>query len=123
MAAALLADPALITDRTTVVGGAERASHATIAQLISAATGQPVRYQALAPEQWRDELIANASAAGRSDPTAAAHLSAQSVALRRHDTHRVTDDIMRLTGRAAVSLHDFVAQNRQTFVAESPAAE
>ena len=89
MGAALLADPALIADRTTVVGGGQHASHAAIAEIITKATGHPVRYQALTPEEWRDELTANAAAAGRSDPTVAAHQSVQSVALRRHNTHRV----------------------------------
>jgi NAD(P)H dehydrogenase (quinone) len=121
--AALLADPGIITDRTTVVGAAERASHATIADIISDTTGRPVRYEALTPEEWRDELIANATAAGQHNPTAAAHLSAQSVALRRHDTHLVTDDIERLTGRPAVTLENFVAQNRQTFMPNGRAAE
>ena len=123
MGAALLAEPALITDRATVVGGGERASHATIAEIISEATDHPVRYQALTPEEWRDELIANAAATGQSNPTAAAHLSAQSVELRRHNTHLVTDDIVRLTGRPAVTLANFVAQNRHTFTPQGHAAE
>jgi uncharacterized protein YbjT (DUF2867 family) len=116
MAAALLADPALITDRTTVVGAAERASHGAIAAIISNVIGHPVHYQAVTPEQWRDELIANAMATGQSNPTAAAHLSAQSVALRSDNTHLVTDDVVRLTGRAGVTLADFLAKNRQTFM-------
>ena len=82
-----------------------------------------MRYQALTPEEWRDELIANAAAAGQSNPTAAAHLSAQSVALRRHNTHLVTDDIVRLTGHSAVTLANFVAQNRHTFTPQDHAAE
>jgi uncharacterized protein YbjT (DUF2867 family) len=123
MGAALLANPALITDRATVVGAGQQASHATIAAIITRATGHPVRYQALTPAEWRDELIANAAAAGQSDPTVAAHQSAQSVALRRHNTHRVTDDIVRLTGHPAVSLEDFIAHNRQTFMPRSSAAE
>ena len=123
MGAALLAEPTLITDRATVVGGGERASHATIAEIISEATDHPVRYQALTPEEWRDELIANAAATGQSNPTAAAHLSAQSVELRRHNTHLVTDDIVRLTGRPAVTLANFVAQNRHTFTPQGHAAE
>jgi uncharacterized protein YbjT (DUF2867 family) len=123
MAAALLADPASITDRTTVVGAGQRASHGTIAEIISKATGHPVRYQTLTLQEWRDELIANATAAGQSNPTAAAHLSAQSVELRRHNTHLVTDDIVRLTGHPAVTLEDFVAQNRQTFMPQGHAAE
>ena len=123
MAAALLANPALITDRTTVVGAGRQASHAAIAQIITKATGHPVRYQALTPEEWRDELTANAAAAGRSDPTVAAHQSAQSVALRRHNTHRVTDDIVRLTGHSPISLEDFIASNCQTFMPKSPAAQ
>ncbi|MGX9789583.1 NmrA family NAD(P)-binding protein [Mycobacterium sp. MMS18-G62] len=123
MGAALLADQTLITDRTIMVGAAERASHAAIAKIISEATGHRVRYQALTPEDWRDELIANAAAAGRSDTTVAAHQSAQSVALREHNTHLVTDDIERLTGRPAVTLEDFITQNRDTFVAKGSRAE
>ncbi len=120
--AALLANPALIADRTTVVGAGQRASHATIAEIIADATGHPVHYQALTPEDWRNELIANAAAAGRSDPTVAAHQSSQSAALHEHNTHRVSDDIVRLTGHAPVSLEEFVAHNRQTFMPEDPAA-
>jgi hypothetical protein len=45
------------------------------------------------------------------------------VALRRHNTHRVTDDIVRLTGHPPVSLEEFVAHNRQTFMPKSSAAE
>ena len=58
IAAALLADPGLVTDRTTNVGGAERLSHTTIAEIIGKLTGRPVRYQTLTPEEWRDEMIA-----------------------------------------------------------------
>jgi uncharacterized protein YbjT (DUF2867 family) len=115
IAAALLADPGLVTDRTTNVGGAERLSHTTIAEIIGKLTGRPVRYQTLIPEEWRDEMIAAGTAAGRTDPTVAAHLSAQSVALREHSTHLVTDDIQRLTGHPAVRLKDFVERNRLSF--------
>jgi NAD(P)H dehydrogenase (quinone) len=116
MGAALLADPGLVTDRTTVVGAAERASHAAIAEMVSKTTGRAVRYQSLTPEQWRDELIENAKAAGEADHTAVAHLSAQSVTLRRNNTHLVTDDIERLTGRSAVTLQDFVERNCENFM-------
>jgi hypothetical protein len=60
-------------------------------------------------------MIAAGTAAGRTDPTVAAHLSAQSVALREHSTHLVTDDIQRLTGHPAVRLKDFVERNRLSF--------
>jgi len=113
--AALLADPCLVTDRITIVGAAERASHATIAETISDVTGSPVRYQSLTPEEWRDEMIAAATAVGRADPIRAAHLSAQSVALREHSTHLRTDDVQRLTGRPAVTLKEFVERHRQSF--------
>lgn len=116
MIAALLANPELMTDRTTVVGGGQQASHARIAGIITHVTGQPVRYEVLTPEDWRDELIAIAASAGRSDPTVAAHQSAQSVALRAHNTHRITDDVVRLTGHAPVTLDDFVALHRQAFM-------
>jgi uncharacterized protein YbjT (DUF2867 family) len=115
IAAALLADPELITERTAIVGAAERAGHATIAEIISEVTGHCVRYQSLTPEEWHDELVATATGAGRADLTFAAHLTAQSVALREHSTHRVTDDVERLTGRPAVTLREFVERNRQSF--------
>jgi uncharacterized protein YbjT (DUF2867 family) len=115
IAAALLADPELITGRTTVVGAAERADHTAIAEIISEVTGRPVRYQRLTAEEWRDALIATATAAGRADLTFAAHLPAQSVALNEHSTHRVTDDIQQLTGRPAVTLREFVEGNRESF--------
>ena len=51
--AARLANPALITDRTTVVGGGQQASHTTIAAIITKATGHPVRYQVLTPGMAR----------------------------------------------------------------------
>jgi uncharacterized protein YbjT (DUF2867 family) len=116
MAAAMLADPGLVTDRTSVVGAGVRASHADIAYVVSKAIGRPVHYQPLAPEEWREELIAATAAAGQRNTIVAAHLSAQSVALRRDNTHLVTDDIQRLTGRPAVTLEDFVQQNRQSFI-------
>ncbi|HUO38723.1 MAG TPA: hypothetical protein VMU34_13180, partial [Mycobacterium sp.] len=116
MGAALLADPGLATERTTVVGGTERASHAAIAEMIGKTTGRAVRYEYLTPEEWRDELIANATRSGQSNPTAAAHLSAQSVILPRHSTHLVTDDVQRLTGRRPVTLEDFIQRNRRTFM-------
>ncbi|GAA3098030.1 NmrA family NAD(P)-binding protein [Pseudonocardia yunnanensis] len=117
MGAALLADPGLVADRTTTVGAAERASHAAIAETVSKATGRSVHYQPIAPEEWR-ELIANTSAAGQANLTAAAHLSAQSITLRQHSTHLVTDDIQRLTGRPAITLKDFVERNRQDFMTD-----
>ncbi|GAA1413095.1 NmrA family NAD(P)-binding protein [Catellatospora coxensis] len=116
MGAVLLAEPESVTDRTTTVGAAERAGHAAIAEIISKVTGRPVRYRPLPPEEWRDELTANLAAAGQPNPTAAAHLSAQSVALRHDSTHLVTDDIRRLTGRPAVTLEDFLDRNRRSFL-------
>lgn len=118
IAALMLADPAAVTDRTTVVGGTQRADHAAIAEIISAVTGRPARYTSLTPEQWREELLANAG--GEPDSTAAGHLSAQSVELRRRDTHVMADDVQRLTGRRAVTIEDFIERNRETFMPAQP---
>jgi uncharacterized protein YbjT (DUF2867 family) len=115
IAAALLADPRLVASRTTVVGGAERASHTTIAEIISTVTGRSVGYQTLTPEEWREEMITTATAAGRANSIAAGHLSAQSVALRRHSTHVVADDVQRLAGRPPVTLTEFLERNREFF--------
>lgn len=116
IAARMLVEPAATLGRTSIVGAAERADHATIAEILSRVTGRPVRYEAVTPEQWREQLSTNTDAAGTTDPTAAAHLSAQSVELRRRSTHLVTDDVQRLTGRPAVTLEDFLTANRQSFM-------
>ena len=116
IAAAALANPASATARTTVVGGTEAADHAFIAHLLTAVTGRAVTYEAITPDRWRDELLARDRASGAGNPTVAAHQTAQSVQLRRHHTHLVTDDVERLTGRRPVTLEDFLAVNRESFV-------
>jgi uncharacterized protein YbjT (DUF2867 family) len=116
MVAALLTEPDAIEERTTIVGAGQRADHAAVAEIISDATGHPVRYSAITPDEWRADLIAGATAAGHADPSVADHLTAQSVALRRHHTHRFDDDVSRLTGREPVTLADFIARNRQLFM-------
>ncbi|MDT7661214.1 MAG: hypothetical protein QOD04_770 [Pseudonocardiales bacterium] len=45
MAAALLADPTLVTERTLIAGAAVRLDHAGIARVLTEVTGRPVRYQ------------------------------------------------------------------------------
>ncbi|MDT7645383.1 MAG: hypothetical protein QOC75_2383 [Pseudonocardiales bacterium] len=93
MAAALLADPTLVTERTLIAGAAVRLDHAGIARVLTEVTGRPVRYQELAPEQWRDELIAGAEATGDANPRGAAHLAAQSVTLRVRPLPPLTDHV------------------------------
>lgn len=116
VAAALLADHALATDRTTVVGAAGRAGHAAIADALSAITGRPVTYRVLSPEEWHQRLLGGRSVAGARESTAADHLVAQSIALPRHSTHLVNDDITRLTGRRPITVNDFLERHRDSFL-------
>ncbi|MCU1650648.1 MAG: hypothetical protein JWQ60_1797 [Pseudonocardia sp.] len=81
-----------------------------------------VRYQELAPEQWRDELIAGAEATGGANPRGAAHLTAQSVTLRGRPLPPLTDHVERFTGRPATTFTDFVHARREQFAGAVPGA-
>lgn len=116
VAAAVLVDPSLAPGRATSVGAGEAADHAAIAAEISRITGRPVTYEHLTPQQWHTRLVGGRSANGPRESTTAEHLVAQSIALPRHSTHLVNDDIQRLTGRPPLTLQAFLEQHRADFL-------
>lgn len=55
--------------------GGEALSHAEIAEIISAQTGQKIEYQPIAHEQWRDMIASQADSGGPVNPAMAQHIS------------------------------------------------
>jgi NAD(P)H dehydrogenase (quinone) len=112
MAASLLANPDLTSERVLVSGGVEQLSYREIAATVSTVVGRPVPYQELTPEAWRIALIAASATAGEPNIRGADHLVAQAIAIRSAPRLPVPDQVRRLTGRPAISLADFVESRR-----------
>ena len=55
LAASLLLNPALATERAIYAGGVERLTYAQIAGIVSRVTGRSVRYEELTPQAWHKE--------------------------------------------------------------------
>ena len=107
VAAGLLADPAPVPDPVVRLTGELRTVGA-IVDAYSAATGQPLSYVDVPPDEWR----AQALAAG-GDPHTVEHLSKLWEIFRTtgpdHPLYRVTEAIERFGGRPPVTLPEFLA--------------
>jgi len=112
MAAQILANLGLVTERTIIAGGAEQLSYPDLAKIITDVVGKPVTYRELSPEEWRKRLVDASAAKGEANPRGADHLVAQSIALRKSPFMPVTDHVKRLTGHAPISFAQFVASRR-----------
>lgn len=100
------------------VTGPEVLNHAAVARELSDATGRPVRYVDLAPEDFRRGM----EAAGM-PPWMASALTELEQTYRAHRAEVVTDDVQRVTGRPATPLRDWLARHRDAFSAPAPAAD
>jgi NAD(P)H dehydrogenase (quinone) len=112
IAASLLADPELYTERVLIAGGVERLTFREVASTVSAAVGQPVRYEELTPPQWKAELIASSSTEDEPNFRGIDHLVAQSIALRAGPVLPITDHVLKLTARIPTSFATFSALHR-----------
>jgi uncharacterized protein YbjT (DUF2867 family) len=112
LAACLLANPALYTERVLVAGGVELLTYEQLAASVAAGVGRTVRYEELTPAAWRQELVDASIAAGAPNERGADHLVAQSVALRNVTLH-VTDHLRQLAGRNPILFEQFVQAHRK----------
>jgi NAD(P)H dehydrogenase (quinone) len=112
IAASLLADPELYTERVLIAGGVERLTFREVASTVSAAVGQPVRYEELTPQAWKAELIASSGNQDEVNFRGIDHLVAQSVALRAGPVLPITDHVRKLTARTPTSFAAFSAVHR-----------
>lgn len=117
VAAALLVDHSLTTDRVLELGGVEHQPYPHVAAILSEVLGERIRYEELTPEQWREELLARSTAAGRPNPRGADHLSAQVKSMRSQSVAQpVTDQVEDLTGKEAISMRQFLERRRKEFM-------
>ncbi|MEW2498836.1 NmrA family NAD(P)-binding protein [Streptomyces nodosus] len=107
--------------------GADEASHADIAAMITDATGRPVRFEDIDRTGWRQDLLDLAA----TDPTGvinadmADHISAVGWSIRDRGPTRPADreEVRRLIGHEPVSLGEFIARSRDAFLDGGTAAE
>ena len=118
MAASLLANPDLASERVIVAGGVEQLTYAQIAETIASVVSRPVIYEEVTPPAWREKLIAASTERGEPNIRGAEHLVAQSVALRSRPPLPVTDHVRKLVGRAPVSFAEFVDAHRAQLTPE-----
>ena len=118
MAASLLANPDLASERVIVAGGVEQLTYAQVAETIASVVSRPVIYEEVTPPAWREKLIAASTERGEPNIRGAEHLVAQSVALRSRPPLPVTDHVRKLVGRAPVSFAEFVDAHRAQLTPE-----
>ena len=96
--------------------GPDALSMAEVAEKLSAATGKPIRYISVAPDEARNAQLA----AGVPQYTADA-LAELFAERRKGKESRVWPDIKRILGRRATSFDDFAKRNAAIFRGEEPA--
>jgi uncharacterized protein YbjT (DUF2867 family) len=94
------------------VTGPESLDHAAVARALSEATGRPVRYVDVPPEDFRRGM----EAAGV-PPWMAAALTELEQTYRAHLAEVVTDGVQRVAGRPPTPLRDWLARHRDAFAA------
>jgi NAD(P)H dehydrogenase (quinone) len=116
MAASLIANPELTTERVITACGVERLTYPQVAETVSTVLGRAVPYRELTPAAWRELLISASAAAGEANVRGAEHLVAQSIAIKASAGLPVTDQVRQITGREPTSFAAFVASRRGEFL-------
>jgi uncharacterized protein YbjT (DUF2867 family) len=99
-------------ERSYEVTGPEAVSMAEIAQRLSAVLGKQVVYNDLPEDAFRDILIHQA---GMTPEGAENGVLAHFRAWKRGDADMLTDTVAELTGRAPLSLDEWLDQHRTAF--------
>ena len=76
MAASLLANPDLASERVIVVGGVEQLTYAQVAETIASVVSRPVIYEEVTSPAWREKLIAASTERGEPNIRGTEHLVA-----------------------------------------------
>ncbi|HUS98546.1 MAG TPA: SDR family oxidoreductase [Hyphomicrobiaceae bacterium] len=97
--------------RTYTLTGQEAATHAQLAEALSAATGQPIEYNDLPPEDY----VRAVTAAGWS-PASIESVCRLFADMRAGGAATVSDDVRNVTGRPPLSIFDFARDYAQDFI-------
>ena len=115
--AALLADPQPHVGKVYHLTGPQSESMQFFAREYSKALGRTINYQDIPVGPWRDGLLALGLPVHLVD-----HLATMADLHRAGRYDRLSDDVLRLTGRAPLSVRDFVRKNAAEFNASAKAA-
>ncbi|HJU56379.1 MAG TPA: hypothetical protein VJ715_17480 [Pyrinomonadaceae bacterium] len=117
MVAALLADPQPHIGKTYHLTGPQSENMHFYAREYSKALGRTITFEDIPVGPWRDGLLA------RGLPVHLAnHLATMADLHRAGRYDRMSDDVLTLTGRAPLSVQEFVRKNAAEFTASAKAA-
>jgi uncharacterized protein YbjT (DUF2867 family) len=108
--AALLVNPQPHIGRTYHLTGPQSEDMRFYAQEYSKALGRTITYQDIPVERWRDGLLQSGQPLHLVD-----HLATMADLHRAGRYDRMSDEVLMLTGRAPLSLQEFVRRNAATF--------
>ena len=109
-AAATLTEPGH-AGRTYTLTGAEAISYREATEILTAAVGRPLRFEAETPDEARARL----AAAGMDDWAIAAQLAIAAYQRAGGPTAQTTDDVERVLGRPPRSVRDFARDHAELF--------
>ena len=108
--AAILEDPAPHIGHIYNLAGPHSATLSFYAGEFSEALGRPITYEDVAPEIWRERLVAWGLPSHLID-----HLTSMAALNRQHRYDRTSDDMVTLTGTPAMDLREFVRRHSSAY--------
>jgi uncharacterized protein YbjT (DUF2867 family) len=119
VAATILADPAPHVGHVYELTGPRSEDMRAVAEEYSSALGQTIRYVDVPFDRWQEQVLGP-----KHLPEHLAHHIATLAQLHRAGRYdRLTHDVEAITGQAATSVRDFVAQNARLFTLPARAAQ
>ena len=111
---AILRDPRPHVGRIYDLAGPRSESLEFYAKEFSEALGRTIVYENVSPEVWRERLVQ-----WRLPMHLIDHVTAMAELNRQHRYDRTSDDMMKLTGRPAMGVREFVQRNACAFAASA----
>jgi uncharacterized protein YbjT (DUF2867 family) len=111
---AILKDPQPHVGRIYNLAGLRSESLEFYAKEFSEALGRTITYENVSPEVWRERLVQWGLPMHLID-----HVTAMAELNRQHRYDRTSDDMMKLTGRPAMGVREFVQRNACAFAASA----
>lgn len=115
--AAILDDPAPHIGKIYNLTGPESVDLDHYAREFSEALGRPIKYREVPLQGWQQKLLE----AGL-PPHLVYHVAAMAALNAQSRYDRMTDDVLKLTGEAPISVRDFVRMHAENFILRPPSA-
>lgn len=121
-----LLQPPPSTPAVSYPGGAEALSHAEIADIISAETGQMIQYRSISHQQWRGIIESHANGDGPVNTAMAPYISIVGAGFAAGKAPLVSADpdaLAAALGHRPATLTEFVREHREEFTGSHTARE